>query len=338
MARDIGIDLGTSNTSIYVQGKGIVLREPSVIAVNKNSGMVLAYGTEAKKMLGRTPANVVAIKPLQEGVVADYDAVAMMIRHYIKAVSKEIGMFGKPNILISVPSGVTEVEQMAVYQAAKDAGAKSHPKLIEESIAAAIGADIPIDESSGFMIVNVGGGTTEIAVVSVGGIVSSRSIRIGGDEFDKAIMAFVKREYNLLIGERTAENVKIKIGAAYPKPQEEFMEIRGRDLVSGLPKNVKLSSSEIVEALKEPLATIISAIKATLEETPPELASDIYDQGIVLSGGSARLNGFDKIVRVETGMNVVCTEDPETTVITGIGHCIENPKVKAVLDSHRSQN
>ena len=338
MARDIGIDLGTSYTTIYVQGKGIVLREPSVIAVNKNTGMVLAYGEEAKKMLGRTPVNVVAIKPLQEGVVADYDAAAMMLKHYIKSVSKKIGSFGRPNIMISVPSGVTEVEQMAVYQAAKDAGAKSHPKLIEEPIAAAIGADIPVDESSGFMIVNVGGGTTEIAVVSVGGIVSSKSLRIGGEEFDKAIMAFVKRDYNLLIGERTAENVKIAIGAAYPKPNEEHMEIRGRDLVTGLPKNVKLSSSEIVEALKEPISVIIDAIKATLEATPPELAADIYDQGIVLTGGSAHIDGFDKIIRVETGMSVACPPNPEDTVITGIGHCIENPKIKAILDSNRAQS
>lgn len=334
MARDIGIDLGTSYTKIYVEGKGIVLKEPSVIAVNKKTGMVLAYGTEAKKMLGRTPANVVAIKPLREGVVADYDAAAMMLKYYIKFISKEIGVFGKPNIMISVPSGVTEVEQMAVFQATKEAGAKNHPKLIEEPIAAAIGADIPMDESSGFMIVNIGGGTTEIAVVSVGGIVNGKSLRIGGEEFDKAIMAFVKREYNLLIGERTAENVKIQIGAAFPKPQEEFMEIRGRDLVSGLPKNVKLSSSEIVESLKEPIGTIVDAIKATLESTPPELSSDIYEQGIILSGGSAYLDGLDKIIRVETGMPVECAENPEDIVAIGMGHCIENPKIRGFLEKN----
>lgn len=335
MARDIGIDLGTSYTKIYVKGKGIVLREPSVIAVNKNTGMVLAYGTEAKKMLGRTPANVVAIKPLREGVVADYDAAAMMLRYFIKSASKDIGIFGRPNIMVSVPSSVTEVEQMAVLQATKEAGAKNHPILVEEPIAAAIGADIPMDESSGFMIVNIGGGTTEIAVVSVGGIVNNRSLRIGGEEFDKAIMAFVKREYNLLIGERTAENVKIKIGAAFPKPQEEHMEIRGRDLVSGLPKNVKLSSSEIVEALKEPIATIVDAVKATLESTPPELAADIFEQGIVLSGGSAQLDGLDKIIRLETGMPVECAENPEDIVAVGMGHCIENPKVRVFLERNR---
>lgn len=334
MARDIGIDLGTSYTKVYVAGKGIVLREPSVIAVNKITGMVLAYGTEAKKMLGRTPANVVAIKPLRDGVVADYDAAAMMLKYFIKSVSKEIGMFGKPNILISVPSGVTEVEQMAVFQATKEAGAKNHPRLIEEPIASAIGADIPLDESSGFMIVNVGGGTTEIAVVSVGGIVKGKSLRIGGEEFDKAIMNFVKREYNLLIGERTAENVKIQIGAAFPKPQEAHTEIRGRDLISGLPKNVKLSSSEIVEALKEPVAMIVDAIKATLESTPPELASDILEQGIVLCGGSAHLDGLDKIIRLETGMPVAVPENPEDIVVIGMGHCIEDPAVRSFLENN----
>lgn len=331
-AKDIGIDLGTANTLVHVKSKGIIVREPSVVAINKKSNTILAVGDDAKNMIGRTPGDIVAIRPMKDGVIADFDVTESMLKYFInKAISK--GMFSKPRVVICVPSGVTEVEKRAVEEATIQAGAKE-AYLIEEPMAAAIGANLPVEEPSGSMVVDIGGGTSEVAVISLGGIVTSKSLRIAGDEFDEAIVHYVKKEYNLMIGERTAEAIKVTIGAAYPKPKEETMEIRGRDLVAGLPKNLIITSSEITEALKEPINAIVDSIKYTLEKTPPELAADIMDRGIMLTGGGALLSGFDKLINEETGMPVSIAEDPLDCVVKGSGKVLEEIEtLKKVLIS-----
>jgi rod shape-determining protein MreB and related proteins len=331
-AKDIGIDLGTANTLVHVKGKGIVIREPSVVAINKKTGDILAVGDDAKEMIGRTPGNIVAIRPMKDGVIADFDITQSMLKYFIKrAFSK--GMFSKPRVVICVPSGVTEVEKRAVEEATLQAGAKE-AYLIEEPMAASIGANLPVEEPSGSMVVDIGGGTSEVAVISLGGIVTSKSLRVAGDELDEAIVHYIKKEYNLMIGERTAEEIKMTIGAAYPKPKEETMEIRGRDLISGLPKNITISSAEITEAIKEPINSIVDSIKFTLEKTPPELASDIMDRGIMLTGGGALLSGLDKLIKEETGMPVSIAENPLDCVVMGAGKVLEEIEtLKKVLIS-----
>ncbi|MCG0278156.1 MAG: rod shape-determining protein [Thermanaeromonas sp.] len=328
-ARDIGIDLGTANTLVYVRGKGIVLREPSVVAIRRDTGQVLAVGEAAKRMIGRTPGDIVAIRPLKDGVIADFDVTQSMLRYFIQKVIPK-GFFVRPRVVVGVPSGVTAVEERAVREAAIQAGAKeAYP--IEEPMAAAIGAGLPVYEPTGNMIVDIGGGTTEVAVISLGGIVTSRSIRIGGDEMDEAIAQHIKRNYNLMIGERTAEEIKIEIGAAYFGDTEEdearrrrTYAVRGRDLVTGLPKTIEVTAEEIKEALAEPVAAILEAIKVCLERTPPELAADLMDRGIVMAGGGALLWGLDRLVSQETGMPVNLAEDPLTAVALGTGKVLEN--------------
>ena len=331
-AKDIGIDLGTANTLVHVKGKGIVIREPSVVAINTKTNEVLAVGDAAKQMIGRTPGNIIAIRPMKDGVIADFDVTQIMLKYFIKKVMSK-GVFSKPRVVICVPSGVTEVEKRAVEEATIQAGAKE-AYLIEEPMAAAIGANLPVEEPTGSMVVDIGGGTSEVAVISLGGIVTSKSLRIAGDELDEAIVHYVKKEYNLMIGERTAEGIKMTIGAAYPKPKEEVMEIRGRDLITGLPKNLTISSSEIMEAIKEPVNAIIDSIKYTLEKTPPELASDIMDRGIMLTGGGALLSGLDKLIKDETGMSVSIAENPLDCVAIGAGKVLEEIEtLKRVLIS-----
>lgn len=336
-ARDIGIDLGTANTLVYVRGKGIVLREPSVVAIRRDTGQVLAVGEAAKRMIGRTPGDIVAIRPLKDGVIADFDVTQSMLRYFIQKVIPK-GFFVRPRVVVGVPSGVTAVEERAVREAAIQAGAKeAYP--IEEPMAAAIGAGLPVYEPTGNMIVDIGGGTTEVAVISLGGIVTSRSIRIGGDEMDEAIAQHIKRNYNLMIGERTAEEIKIEIGAAYFGDTEEdearrkrTYAVRGRDLVTGLPKTIEVTAEEIKEALAEPVAAILEAIKVCLERTPPELAADLMDRGIVMAGGGALLWGLDRLVSQETGMPVNLAEDPLTAVVLGTGKVLENlEELKRVL-------
>nr|WP_211204641.1 rod shape-determining protein [Ammonifex degensii] len=326
-SRDIGIDLGTANTIVYVKGEGIVLREPSVVAIQKDTGRILAVGEEAKKMIGRTPGNIVAIRPLADGVIADFDTTQAMIKYFIGRALKNRRFLVRPRVVIGVPSGVTAVEERAVREAALQAGARE-VYLIEEPMAAAIGAGLPVEEPTGNMIVDIGGGTTEVAVISLGGIVTSCSIRVAGDEMDEAIAQYVKKHYNLMIGERTAEEVKIRIGSAYPpdNPGEEE-EVRGRDLVTGLPKTIKVTAEEIYEALKEPVAAIVDAIKATLEQTPPELAADIMDRGIVMAGGGALLRGLDRLVSEQTGMPVVLAEEPLLAVAYGTGYVLDNIEI-----------
>ena len=331
-SRDVGIDLGTANTLVHVKGKGIVLREPSVVAVNKKTNDILAVGDSAKSMIGRTPGNIIAIRPMKDGVIADFDITQSMLKYFIKKVMSK-GMFGKPRVVICVPSGVTEVEKRAVEEATMQAGAKE-AYLIEEPMAAAIGANLPVEEPYGSMVVDIGGGTSEVAVISLGGIVTSKSLRVAGDELDESIVHYIKKEYNLMIGERTAEEIKISIGAAYPKPKEENFEIRGRDLVTGLPKNISITSSEITEALKEPVNSIVDSIKFTLEKTPPELAADIMDRGIMLTGGGALLSGLDRLIKEETGMPVSIAENPLDCVALGSGKVLDEIEVlKKVLIS-----
>lgn len=320
-SKDIGIDLGTANTLVYVRGKGIVVREPSVVAKKLDINSVLAVGDEAKKMIGRTPGNIVAIRPMKDGVIADFEVTQSMLRYFIRKAYGNSSL-GKPRVLVSVPSGITAVERRAVEEAAVQAGARS-ARLIEEPMAAAIGAGLPVGEPTGSMIVNMGGGTTEIAVISLGGIVTSKSIRAAGDKQDEAIVAYIKRTYNLAIGDRTGEEIKINIGSAFPNTIEGSMDIKGRDLISGLPKTIKINAKEILEALKEPIATIIEGIKGTLEKTPPELAADIMDRGIMLSGGGAQLHGLDMLVREETGMPVQVAENPLDCVVLGTGKALE---------------
>ena len=317
--RDMAVDLGTANTLVYVRGRGIVLSEPSVVAIDQRTGEVHAVGIEAKRMLGRTPGHDhSAIRPLKDGVIADFDVTEQMLRHFIQKVHQN--RFAHPRVVVCVPSGVTDVEKRAVEEATLSAGAR-HAYLIEEPMAAAIGAGLPIGEPTGNMIVDIGGGTTEVAVISLGGIVVSQSLRVGGDEMDEAIINYVKKDYKILIGHQTAEELKLEIGSAFPLEEEVQAEIRGRDLVTGLPKTVVLTSEEVREALEEPLDQIIDAVKLTLDKTPPELASDIMDRGIMLAGGGALLQGLDERLRDETHMPVHVAESPLTCVAIGAGRC-----------------
>ncbi len=321
-SRDIGIDLGTANTLAYVKGRGIVLDEPSVVAIDRDTNEILAVGNKAKEMVGRTPGNIVAIRPLKDGVIADFDVTERLLRDFIGKANKRMAWF-RPRVVVAVPSGVTEVEKRAVIDATLSAGAKD-ARVIEEPMAAAIGAGLPVQEPTGNMIVDIGGGTTEVAVISLGGIVSHRSIRIAGDEMDEAIVQHIRRTYNLLIGERTAEDIKKTVGSACPMEEELTMDIRGRDLVTGLPKTVGITSEEIREALAEPVASIVESVKVTLERTPPELAADIMDRGIVMAGGGSLLNGLDRLIADETGMPVHMAEDPLTAVVMGTGIALEH--------------
>lgn len=322
-SKDIGIDLGTANSLVYVKGKGIVLREPSVVAVKKDSGQVLAVGEEAKQMIGRTPGNITAIRPMKYGVIADFDITQSMIKYFINKAMHNVTFILKPRVVISVPSEITTVEERAVHEAAQQAGARE-AYLIEEPMAAAIGSGLPVDEPTGSMIVDIGGGTTDVAVISLGGIVSSGSIRVAGDEMDDVIYQYVKRKYNLMIGERTAEQIKIDIGTAYPEVKTKTGEVRGRDLINGLPKTIKLTSQELYEALSEPVNSIMDVIKETLEKTPPELAADIMDRGIMLTGGGALLSGLDRLVSEQTGMPVYLAEEPLLSVAYGTGQVLEH--------------
>jgi rod shape-determining protein MreB len=334
-SRDIGIDLGTANTLIYAKGKGIVLREPSVVAVDVKSERVLAVGNEAKQMIGRTPGSIVAIRPLKDGVIADFDITSDMLKNFIKKVTSG-GPFSKPRIIICIPSGVTEVEKRAVDEAAYSAGAKD-TYLIEEPMAAAIGAGLPVSEATGSLVVDIGGGTSEVAVISLGGIVTSRSVRVAGDEFDDAIINYIKKKYNLLIGERTAEHIKIAIGSAYAYPDESSVDIKGRNLLDGLPSNISISSSEVREALTDPVSLIVDAIRSTLERTPPELSADIIDRGIMLTGGGALLRGLDQLISKETGIPVNVAERPLDCVVDGTGKMLEdmNGSLASVLSNAR---
>jgi rod shape-determining protein MreB len=334
LTRDIGIDLGTANTLVYVKGKGILLREPSVVAINSHNGRVLAVGSEAKQMIGRTPGNIKAIRPMKDGVIADFETVQGMLRYFIQKIAGKNPLL-RTRIIICVPSGVTEVEKRAVVEAAMQAGAKE-AYLIEEPMASAIGAGLPVEEPSGSMVVDIGGGTSEVAVISLGGIVVSRSIRTAGDEFDDAIIHYVKKEYNLMIGERTAEDMKMKIGSAYPFDEELTYSVSGRDLVTGLPKERAISSVEIRDALREPVNAIVDSIKYTLEKTPPELASDIMERGIMLAGGGALLKGLDKLICAETGIPVYIAENPLDCVVLGTGKVLEELNILSnVLLSHK---
>ena len=332
MARDIGIDLGTANTLIYMKGKGIILREPSVVAVDIRNDTVKFVGDEAKEVVGRTPASIVAVRPLKDGVIADFDIAASMLQLFIKKTLGSV-TFNRPRVVICIPSGVTAVERRAVREATLKAGARQ-VSVIEEPMAAAIGAGLPISEPTGSMIVDIGGGTAEIAVISLGGIVASRSVRMAGDMFDQAIIAFIKRKYNLLIGERTAEQIKIEIGSAYALDPELTMEIKGRNLVDGLPKNIVVHSEDVRGALLECLVKITTAIKETLERTPPELSADIIDRGITLTGGGALLRGLDQLIQSETGIDVHIAEDPLDCVAKGAGAVLDHVDVlHDVLDT-----
>ena len=332
MGRDMAVDLGTANTLVYVRGRGIVLNEPSVVAVNVRDGRPLAVGLEAKRMIGRTPSHIQAIRPLKDGVIADFDICEKMLRYFIHKVHQH--RFVKPRMVICVPSGITGVEQRAVQEAAEYAGARKPAYIIEEPMAAAIGAGLPVQEPTGNMIVDIGGGTTEVAVISLGGIVASQSVRVGGDELDEAIIQFIKKEYSLALGERTAEEVKMVLGSAWPLRQEMQAEIRGRDLVTGLPKTIVTSTEEIREAVNEPVTAIVDAVKATLDKTPPELAADIMEQGIVITGGGALLNGLDARLNHETGMPIVVADNPLHSVALGSGQSLEEfEALKGVLFS-----
>ncbi|MBQ4128615.1 MAG: rod shape-determining protein [Ruminococcus sp.] len=316
-SKDIGIDLGTANTLVYVKGKGIVMREPSVVAVDVRKDTVVAVGKEAKDMIGRTPGSIVAIRPLKDGVIADFEITATMLKYFIKQVVKS-NIFCRPRIVICIPSGVTEVERNAVEDAARQAGGK-YVELIEEPMAAAIGAGLPVDEPIGSMVVDIGGGTSEVGIVSLGDIVASCSVRVAGDKLDEAIITFIKKKYNLLIGERTAEDIKIAIGSAYPYENEGEMTVKGRNLVDGLPKNIKITAAEVRDALADPLNTIVEAILTTLEKTPPELAADIIDNGIMLTGGGALLRGLDLLIMQQTNMPVYVAQRPLDCVVDGTG-------------------
>jgi rod shape-determining protein MreB and related proteins len=322
LGRDMAVDLGTANTLVYVRGRGIVLNEPSVVALNTNNGQVVAVGVEAKRMIGRTPGNIVAVRPLKDGVIADFDVTERMLRYFIQKVHKRTRM-AKPRIVVAVPSGITGVEQSAVKEAGHQAGARK-VYIIEEPMAAAIGAGLPVNEPTGNMVVDIGGGTSEVAVISLGGIVTSQSIRIGGDELDQAIITFGKKEHSLMLGERTAEEIKLALGSAFPAKEEPHAEIRGRDLVSGLPKTILISAAEVRRALDEPINLIIDAVKSTLDKCPPELAGDVMDRGIALTGGGALLRGLDQRIREETGMPVHIADSPLDSVVLGTGKCVED--------------
>ena len=324
-SKDIGIDLGTANTLVYMRGKGIIIREPSVVAVDVKMDRVRYVGQEAKDVIGRTPGSIVAVRPLKDGVIAEFDMTTSMLQEFIRKALKGRAFAGsRVRVIICIPSGVTAVERRAVKEATQNAGAK-RVSIIEEPMAAAIGAGLPVAEPTGSMIVDIGGGTSEVAVISLGGIVTSRSVRVAGDEFDSSIINYIKKKYNLLIGERTAENIKIAIGSAYPySDNEPSMDIKGRNLLNGLPENITITSEEIREALSEPLSHVIEAIKVTLEKTPPELAADIIDQGIMLAGGGALLKGLDLLIHSETGMPVKVAERPLDCVADGTGKVLEN--------------
>jgi rod shape-determining protein MreB len=319
--RDMGIDLGTANTLVYVRREGIVLREPSVVAKRVDGGEVLAVGNEAKKMIGRTPGAIVATRPLRDGVIADFDTTVTMLTYFIRHGLRGRS-FLQPRVVVGIPSGATEVEKRAVIDATRQAGARE-AYLIEQPMAAAIGAGLPVSEPVGNMVVDIGGGTTEIAVIALGGIVTARSLRIAGDEMDEAIIQYARKAYNLLIGERTAEDIKIAVGSAFPQHEEQTIAVRGRDLVSGLPRTVRMTSTEIREAIAEPIAGIVEAVKMTLERTPPELAADIVDRGIVMAGGGSLLRGLDRLLAEETGMPVTLTDDPLGAVALGTGRALE---------------
>ncbi|MHB8263236.1 MAG: rod shape-determining protein [Acidimicrobiales bacterium] len=335
LGRDMAVDLGTANTLVYVRSRGIVLNEPSVVAINTKDGRPLAVGMDAKQMIGRTPSHIQAIRPLKDGVIADFEICEKMLRYFIQKVHQ--GRLAKPRMIICVPSGITGVEQRAVMEAAQYAGARS-AYIIEEPMAAAIGAGLPVHEPSGNMVVDIGGGTSEVAVISLGGIVTAQSIRVGGDELDEAIIAYIKKEYSLALGERTAEQIKMSLGSAYPLEEELQAEVRGRDLVSGLPKTVIISTQEIRKAIEEPVASIVDAVKVTLDRTPPELAADVIERGIVLTGGGALLHGLDARLRAETGMPIVIATDPLNCVALGSGQCLEEfEALKQVLVSSASR-
>lgn len=322
-SQDIGVDLGTANTLVFVKGKGIVIREPSVVAVDErtNPKTVVAVGADAKRMIGRTPGSITAVRPIKDGVIADFDMTADMLKAFIKrAISSS--PFNRARVMICIPSGVTEVERRAVHDAAKSAGAR-YVSLIEEPMAAAIGAGLPVLEATGSMIVDIGGGTSEVAVISLGDIVTSKSVRVAGDNFDEAIISYVKRTFNLLIGERSAEDIKLKLGSAYPYEGEAAMEIKGRNLIDGLPKSVEITSEQVRQALADPVDEILDSIRYTLDRTPPELAADIIERGITLTGGGALLRGLDKLIAAETGMPVRVAENPLDCVVNGTGICLE---------------
>src|ERR1700723_450282 len=327
LGRDMAVDLGTANTLVYVRGRGIVLNEPSVVALNTNNGQIVAVGAEAKRMIGRTPGNIVAVRPLKDGVIADFDVTERMLRYFIQKVHKRSHL-AKPRIVVAVPSGITGVEQSAVKEAGHQAGAR-RVYIIEEPMAAAIGAGLPVNEPTGNMVVDIGGGTTEVAVISLGGIVTSQSIRVGGDELDEALIAYVKKEFQLALGERTAEEIKIQLGSAYPLEEELRAEIRGRDLVTGLPKTVIISTEQIRKAMEEPVQAIVDAVKVTLDRTPPELSSDLMEQGIVLTGGGALLAGMAARLEYETNMPIIVGNDPLNCVALGSGMCLEELDVFA---------
>jgi rod shape-determining protein MreB len=335
MGRDMAVDLGTANTVVYVRGRGIVLNEPSVVAVNIRDGRPLAVGHEAKRMIGRTPSHIQAIRPLKDGVIADFEICEKMLRYFIQKVHNR--RWAKPRMVICVPSGITGVEQRAVQEAAEYAGARKPAFIIEEPMAAAIGAGLPVQDPTGNMIVDVGGGTTEVAVISLGGIVASQSVRVGGDEVDETIVNFIKKEYSLAIGERTSEEIKIALGSAWPLQEEMHAEIRGRDLVTGLPKTIVTTTEEIREAIEEPVSAIVDAVKVTLDKTPPELAADIMEKGIMLAGGGALLHGLDARLQHETGMPIVLAPDPLHAVAIGSGQSLEEfEALKGVLFSSQA--
>jgi rod shape-determining protein MreB len=322
--RDLGIDLGTANTLVFVKGKGIVLREPSVVAMQTDTKSIVAVGNDAKNMIGRTPGNIVALRPMKDGVIADFETTAAMMKYHIRQATKTKGIFsGKPYVMVCVPSGITAVEERAVIDATRQAGAKD-AYTIEEPFAAAIGANLPVWEPTGSMVVDIGGGTTEVAIISLGGIVTSQSIRIAGDEMDEAIISFIRKNYNLMIGERTSETIKMEIGSAGVPEGIDNMEIRGRDLLTGLPKTIEISAKEIATALRDTVYAIVEAVKNTLEKTPPELAADIMDRGIVLTGGGALLRNLDKVISEETNMPVLIAENPLDCVAIGTGKALDH--------------
>ena len=329
-SNDIGIDLGTSNTLVYVKNQGVVLCEPSVVAIQKDTTNVLAVGEEAKRMLGRTPGSIVAIRPMKHGVIADFEITESMLRYFIRRVHNR-RTFIRPKIVIAVPSGITEVEKRAVKDSAIHAGARE-VYLIDEPRAAAIGVGLPVQEPAGNMVIDIGGGTTEVAVISLSDEVHSQTLRVGGDEMDESIIAYLKKTYNLMIGEATAENIKIKIGSAYPLEEEITMEVKGRDLVAGLPKTLTISSEEIREALSEPVSNILEAVRVTLERTPPELSADLIDRGVILAGGGSLLRGIDKLLSEETGLPVHLADDPLTAIALGTGKVLDNLQILHRLD------
>ena len=326
---DMAVDLGTANTLVYVRGRGIVLNEPSVVAINTRDGRPLAVGAEAKRMIGRTPGHIQAIRPLKDGVIADFDICEKMLRYFIQQVHTR--RWARPRMVICVPSGVTGVEQRAVVDAAEHAGARKPADVIEEPMAAAIGAGLPVHEPAGNMVVDIGGGTTEVAVISLGGIVASESIRIAGDELDESIINYVKKEYSLALGERTAEEIKKALASAFKLEEELYAEVRGRDLVTGLPKTIVVSTEEIRDAIEEPVSAIVDAVKVTLDKTPPELAADIMEKGIVITGGGALLHGLDRRLESETGMPIVVAENPLYSVVLGSGQYLEEAAFKNLI-------